>query len=344
LGILDALVAGGHQVRLAVGVDDGQVRVPCPVSLVPGLETRLRSPADLGAVAASFRPDVIHLHTVVNPAVLESAAGLKALITVQDHRSFCPTRGKWTAAGTVCRSALGPETCAACFEDEAYFREIFALTTARLEAIRRLTIVVLSRYMKRELESAGVDAARVVAIPPFVHGLDTDARPDGPPCVLFVGRLSTTKGIDDVLAAWRLSGLHQPLVFAGSGPDRGRLEAAGAEVLGWVDRPTLARLYRRAVALVMPSRWQEPFGIVGLEALTLGTPVVAWESGGVSEWHPGPGLVEWGDVAGLARALREAAGSRVGAPRGFEKDRLMEQLIRIYEEVAGLQPTAGSLR
>jgi len=98
------------------------------------------------------------------------------------------------------------------------------------------------------------------------------------------------------------------------------------------------------VALVMPSRWQEPFGIVGLEALTLGTPVVTWESGGVSEWHPGPGLVEWGDVAALGRALREAAGARVGPPRGFEKDRLMEQLMRVYEEVAGLQPTAGSLR
>jgi len=68
---------------------------------VPGLEARLRGPADLGSVAASFRPDVIHLHTVVNPAVLEWAAGRSALITVQDHRYFCPTRGKWTAAGTV---------------------------------------------------------------------------------------------------------------------------------------------------------------------------------------------------------------------------------------------------
>jgi len=198
--------------------------------------------------------------------------------------------------------------------------------------------------MKSELESAGVDARRVVVIPPFVHGLDTHARPDGPPCVLFVGRLSPMKGVDDVLAAWRLSGLGLPLVFAGTGPDRGRLEAAGAEVLGWVDRPTLARLYRRAAALVMPSRWQEPFGIVGLEALTLGTPVAAWESGGVSEWYAGPGLVEWGDVAGLGRALREAAGARAGPPRGFEKERLMEQLMRVYEEVAGLQPTAGSLR
>ena len=36
----------------------------------------------------------------------------------------------------------------------------------------------------------------------------------------------------------------------------------------------------------MPSRWQEPFGIVGLEALTLGTAVAAWDSGGVREWHP----------------------------------------------------------
>ena len=79
----------------------------------------------------------------------------------------------------------------------------------------------------------------------------------------------------------------------------------------------------------MPSRWQEPFGIAGLEALSLGVPVVAWESGGVREWHPGP-LAAWGDVAGLASALANAIGKRATLPDGFEEEMLMQRLEDVY--------------
>ena len=141
-------------------------------------------------------------------------------------------------------------------------------------------------------------------MPPVAYGLDHDARADGPPCVLFAGRVVEAKGIRDAISAWRRSGSELPFVVAGTGPLRREIEAEGVEVPGWLDRRRLSAAYRRAAVLVMPSRWQEPFGIVGLEALTLGTPVAAWDSGGVREWHPGGELlVPWGDVDGLARAL-----------------------------------------
>ena len=300
---------------------------------MPGLEARESAATPgLDAVARAFEPEVIHVHTVVNPAVLEWAAARGALITVQDHRYFCPTRGKWTAAGKVCSVHMAPEDCAACFDDEAYFRDVYALTAARLAAIRTMRIVVLSHYMKKELMAAGVCEDAIFVVPPFVHGLDPGARPDGPPCVLFVGRLSPTKGAIEAAEAWRLSGLDLPLVVAGAGPMRQGLEKRGAEVLGWLDHARLSVLYKRARAVVMPSRWQEPFGIAGLEALTMGAPVAAWESGGVGEWHPGEGLVPWGDVAALALALRGAVGRRAAAPAGFERAALMDRLTSVYEK------------
>jgi glycosyltransferase involved in cell wall biosynthesis len=230
---------------------------------------------------------------------------------------------------------MNPRSCAGCFDDEPYSAEVYALTEERLRAVRGLPVVALSRYMKDELAAAGVPAARIAVVPPFAHGLDPEARPDGPPCVLFAGRLVPGKGVDDAVLAWRASGLDLPLVFAGTGHLRTALERAGFTVLGWVPHAAMGGVYRRAAAVVLPSRWQEPFGIVGLEASHMGTPVAAWRSGGIAEWHPGGRLlVAWGDVPALARALGEAAaGPRATALRGFDPDDLMEKLLAVYDSV-----------
>jgi glycosyltransferase involved in cell wall biosynthesis len=269
---------------------------------VPGLAKRGRAPAALDEVARSLAPDVVHVHTVLNPAALEWAAARGAVMTVQDHRYFCPGRGRWTADGRACRETPGPEVCGPCFDDAAYFHEMRALTGERLDAVRRMRVAVLSRYMRDEMGAAGVPGGRIHVVPPFV-----DPPPKAPPAsprthVLFAGRLVAAKGVLDAVAAWRRSGVDLPLVMAGTGPLRRAAEAAGARVLGWQDHADMATLYRSAAAVLMPSRWQEPFGIAGLEALAHGAPVVAWHSGGVADWHPGP-LVAWGDVDGLAARL-----------------------------------------
>jgi glycosyltransferase involved in cell wall biosynthesis len=345
-GILEALAAD-HEVRLVVGEDDGAVRSSWTVEVRPGLEARTDAPADLDDVVGSFAPDVLHVHNVVNPAVLAWAAGRAgSLLTVQDHRFFCPTRGKWTRRGEVCRRPMTRELCASCFEDREYFGAVHALTERRLECARRMPVTVLSRYMREELVAAGVPGRAVHVVPPFVHGLDHGAAASGPPCVLFVGRLVETKGARDAVEAWRRSGVDLPLVVAGTGPLRGELSSRaertpGLEVLGWVERDRLSGLYRRARALLMPSRWQEPFGIVGLEALSFGVPVVAWESGGVSEWHPGPGLVRWGDVEGLARALADAVNRRATLPPPFERDEAIGRLLSIYTGIRGKDSSSG---
>jgi glycosyltransferase involved in cell wall biosynthesis len=341
LGLLDGLAAD-HEGRLVVGEADFTVRPPCPVEVRPGLEARTDEPVDLDDVAEAFAPDVVHVHNVVNPWVLEWAARRgETLLTVQDHRFFCPTRGKWTLSGEVCRRPMTREVCAACFEDPAYFREVHELTERRLLAARRMPVTVLSRYMREELVAAGAPPQRIHVVPPFVHGLDAGAAPSGPPCVLFVGRLVEAKGARDAVEAWRRSGVELPLVLAGTGPLRAELEARagggegpGLELLGWVPRDRLSGVYRRARALLLPSRWQEPLGIVGLEALFFGVPVVAWESGGVGEWHPGPGLVRWGDVEALAPALAEAVSRRVTLPPRFERDEAIGRLLALYARVA----------
>lgn len=331
LGILEHLSLA-HEVTLAVGAREPGVEAPCPVLEVEGLAARESQPVALDDLASALRPDVVHLHTVVNPAALAWAAGRPAVMTVQDHRYFCPGRGKWTLAGAACAMALSREACGACFEDGAYFDATWSLTQARLAAVRRLRLVTLSEYMRRELRAAGCDGP-IEVIPPFVHALAPQAASAEPGCVLFVGRLARAKGVWDAVEAWRRSGLAWPLVFAGTGPERAALEQAGARVLGWLDRSRLSAVLARARVLVLPSRWQEPFGIAGLEALHCGVPVAAWDSGGVREWHTGDGLVPWGDLDGLAAALRRLAGTRAQPPAGFEREALMRRLLAVYESM-----------
>ncbi|MBW2458142.1 MAG: glycosyltransferase, partial [Deltaproteobacteria bacterium] len=161
-----------------------------------------------------------------------------------------------------------------------------------------------------------------------------DSEPDGPEGVLFAGRLVMAKGVGDAVRAWQASGVTLPLIIAGTGPNRSEIEGIdGVEVLGWVAHERLGGLLKRAAALVLPSRWQEPFGIIGLEALSLGTPVAAWRSGGVAEWHPGGELlVDWGDVGALAEAIRRAVGQRATPAPGFERRELMDRLVARYHD------------
>jgi glycosyltransferase involved in cell wall biosynthesis len=327
----------GHDVHIAAGSRDHLAEtatLAASIHVLPGLASRTAEPLDLDRLLRGLGADVVHVHTVVNPVALACAASWGAVFTIQDHRSFCPSRGKWTAAGSVCTTAVSPSACRECFSDAGYGNEMMALTQARLEAIRGSTVVVLSEYMRGELVAAGLSRERIHVVPPFVDFADDpppDARDgaDAPECVLFVGRLVAAKGPRDAVEAWRVSGVDLPLVVAGTGPLRTEIEAMGADVRGWVPHHALPALLRRARALLMPSRWQEPFGIAGLEALSVGVPVVAWESGGLREWHPGP-LAAWGDVAGLAEALPGAIERTAAMPDGFERQSLMGRLDGAY--------------
>jgi glycosyltransferase involved in cell wall biosynthesis len=155
----------------------------------------------------------------------------------------------------------------------------------------------------------GVDVAAVRAAEPVRR-----ARP----YVLGIGRLVPQKGFDVLLAAFALLAAEYPevdLLLAGEGPERAALEgqvrATGlqrrVQFRGGVSAAEAFRLFRGAAAFVLPSR-HEPQGIVVVEAMAAGTPVVAARVGGVPETvQDGTNglLFEAGDPTALAKALRE---------------------------------------
>jgi glycogen(starch) synthase len=190
-------------------------------------------------------------------------------------------------------------------------------------ARRADAVIVCSRFMRAHVtEVFDLVPERVRAIP---NGIDAPApqrrpaaaEPAGGRLVLLVGRLVYEKGFQvalDALPAVLAAVPGTRFAVAGSGPYEAELRARAAalglmgrgEFLGWTGDAALGELYAAADVCAVPSLY-EPFGLVALEAMAAGCPVVAADTGGLREVVPdGTGLrTRRGDPADLARALAE---------------------------------------
>jgi glycosyltransferase involved in cell wall biosynthesis len=133
--------------------------------------------------------------------------------------------------------------------------------------------------------------------------------------LLYAGRIDARKGIDTAIEALALLPAEATLTIVGSGEpscadelralrDRLGLERR-VELAGARPRAELAELYATADAVLFPVRWEEPWGLVPLEAMATGTPVVATRAGGSAEYLTG-GENCLGFPAGDAPALADA--------------------------------------
>jgi glycosyltransferase involved in cell wall biosynthesis len=304
--VIEAAAGLGHRVTVAFGRPGRCTPLPTGVSgvRVRGLTTAKASRSGLGNLEnLVHEADLVHAQNVMNPEALEIAATAERMVvTIQDHRIFCPGPGRTLPDGKRCRATMSDELCRQCLEDEGYRQRLLALTSARLRALRGARLVVLSRYMADELSAAGMPDALV--LPPWVEVGNRPATTGS--AFVLAGRLVRHKAPLDGWRAWRASGSTLPLEVAGAGPLESEL--TGARLLGWLDQGALAATLHRGRALLFPARWQEPFGILGVQALAQGTPVIVADSGGTNEWSDrGCVVVPPGDVGAIAEAVAHLA-------------------------------------
>ncbi|MGC9130824.1 MAG: glycogen/starch synthase [Pyrobaculum sp.] len=175
-----------------------------------------------------------------------------------------------------------------------------------------------------------------------VGGLDR-----GGPLFLAVGRVTSQKGLDLAVRALDYAPSARLLILGISAGEWGYEEYV--KRLVWERRGRAAltfarvspRLYKAlhyvARAVVMPSRW-EPFGISAIEAMALGTPVIAAKVGGLPEVVDGYGvLVEPEDVEGLGRAMEALATGRVKPPSRAAVSRYVDERFRLKNTVEMLE-------
>lgn len=273
----------------------GHLRVPfngsvAPVALDPRAARRTRRALD------RLGPDVIHVHEPLVPWAGLAAATSDAAPVVGTFHAWSDASRLYRAARPVARRVL----------------DHLAVSLAVSDAAAHYHAGALGRSPSHfRVVPNGVDVARFADAAPLADLADA-----GRPTLLFVGRLERRKGLEPLIRAFTRLKSDRPdlrLLVVGNGPERARCEAMlpprlrqDVTFLGRIDDEDLPRAYATADLYVAPALGGESFGIVLLEAMAAGRPLVASDIPGyrsvATDGRQGR-LVPPGDPVALADAI-----------------------------------------
>jgi len=290
---------------------------------------RLVVPRAFAAHVAGEHDTVLHAqHSLSALGCLAGDRPARVAVTVRDHwpvcfwstrisqGALCPRCG--TLPMTRCVKGRVPGPGPVPWAAIPYMKADLAEKRAALS--RAGATLAVSQAIAAELALAGIP--RVEVLPNVVDAAETRAIAAAAPgfplperFLLFVGKLEENKGARLLVPAVAAAGTGLPLVVLGEGSLAHTLKfdaaASGVSLVlrGWAHREDVLRAMGRAVAIVFPSLWPEPLSRVLLEALALGTPMAAMDTGGTRE------IIEDGRsglVVSDAPALSEAVGRLAG--------------------------------
>jgi glycosyltransferase involved in cell wall biosynthesis len=345
----------GHGVEVVTTARNTPARRPYPIHWVSRrIPPGVRHAAAVAAIARSARrADVVYATSMIRRAAAGARAARRPLVVklVADE-TYERARRHGLFEGTLEEFQR--------FDGGARARW---LRSSRNGALRRATHVLCPSAYLREISLGwGLDSARVSVLPnpaPALPDLPTrDAQRAAlgleRPLLAFAGRLTAQKELGLALEA--LATVDDVrLAILGDGPERQALERRAHELglngrvrfLGGGARDDVLRLFRAADAAILPSAW-ENFPHTVVEALAVGTPVVATAVGGVPEVvHDGENglLVPPGDSDALAAAIRRLAGeselrerlSAAAAPsvEPLAEERVLARIEELLRQTAG---------
>ena len=306
MGVRDGLRAAGDAVQLltsdvgTAGDGSADYRARGSERVAAKAVLQIANPFAVLAVRRALRevrPDVVLLNMFehqLSPAILGPLGSVPTILTVTDYKSVCPISSKLLPDGSICRVQPGL-VCwrSGCVPLAHWIRDRprYALIHAGRKRLRH--VLACSRWMQRELALAGVESEHLILpVPP--PGPAFRRQPAASPTFVYCGRLDRTKGLPLLLRAFaraRETAPESTLRIVGTGPERAELEGlaralgvtSAVTFRGWIAPDAVEHELSDAWAAVVPSQWAEPLGLVALEAIVRGIPVIASASGGLGE-------------------------------------------------------------
>jgi glycosyltransferase involved in cell wall biosynthesis len=331
----------------------------------------IRSYREMRHLLQQDRPDVVHVHSVYpmfSPSVLVACrrAGVPVVMTVHSHNLTCPT---WyhLYKGRICEDCLGGHEYKCVLkncrnnilESSAYALRSSVARRFRLFHDNVSVLIVSTPFAKARLLQAGFYENQIVVVPNPTSIRDTAVDRAAGQYVAFAGRVSEEKGVDIFLAAAaRMPDV--PFKVAGDGPVLSTMMAKAprnVEFLGRLGFDELLVFYRRSRILVVPSLCFELFGMVVVEAMALGVPVIASRIGGLPHvvedgvtgllFEPGNSEALVKDVCRLWEdphlCDRMGRASRQKVMREFTEDAYFHNLMAVYQTAIQRSPKSATV-
>ena len=324
--------------------------------------------AGLRRVLREFAPDVVHVRmclSQLSPLILPLLYKVPAVYHAVNYEAVCPTMDKLLPDDSTCEVSAG----VACLRNRCVSARAWPVMIAQQRLWRGWrnafdVVLANSGATRLQLLAGGIEPVEVVW-----NGVAArEPRPplSDPPTVGFAGRLTRPKGADVLIRAFARVAVDVPearLLIVGDGPERVRLERLAVDLglgravrmFGHVDRDRVETELEAAWVQVVPSRYEEPFGLVAAEAMMRGTALIASRAGGLTEIveHDQTGLlVARGDEQALADALRSllrdpgladrmGSAGRKRALRSFTLGGFTDRIVEHYDRARVAHAVGG---
>jgi len=298
------LERGGHEVVTYIRSNDEAVTSSAldQLRLVKTIISADQTRREMDVILKAERPSLVHIHNtfmMISPSIYETCveANIPTVQTVHNYRLLCPAACLFRD-GKVCEECIDHGLMRSV--QHACYRGSHANTAAVavMLKIHRLlgtwsskvdAFIALTEFAKGKLVGSGFPSERIHVKPNFIEH-DPGAKKGLGEYALFVGRLSSEKGIETLLEAWQIGNLQIPLWIAGDGPMRAKLEAKvmrdglrNVQFLGRLSQVAITDVMKGARFVVIPSLWYEGFPMVLAESFACGVPVLGSKLGAMEE-------------------------------------------------------------
>lgn len=307
-GLLPRLEA--NSITSVVAYAEGDTSLHDRVAQTPaigtaGFRAERTASRQMDAVLQQESPDIVHIHNVQNIGAFQAAFAFgPTLVTTHDYRWVCPANSFfYTRTQEICDRTCGlgcftTTLTKRCVTPRPQYAGYFYRRAkwAIKHADRFAHVIAPSQGAYEKYSASGFGKATMSVLPCFCGLVPADAPRSIPasPTITYLGRIASNKGHEYFVdALGHLSADVQGVMVGSIGDEdaaalRRRAEKAGCAdrltLHGWASREEVLDLFDRTSVFVFPSLWPETLGIVGIEALSRGVPVVASDVGGVREW------------------------------------------------------------